>query len=89
MDGKAEFSPELRNNLVPDSLTELEHELELELGNELEIELKLEVELAELALKFFNRKNILYDKDLSEMKSTKVFSVFCYIKLLSWSLLFI
>ena len=51
MDGKAEFSPELRNNLVPDSLTELEHELELELGNELEIELKLEVELAELALK--------------------------------------
>ena len=62
MDGKAEFSPELRNNLVPDSLTELEHELELELGNELEIELKLEVELAELALKFFNRKNILYDK---------------------------
>ena len=28
-------------------------------------------------------------KDLSEMKSTKVFSVFCCIKLLSWNLLFI
>ena len=30
-----------------------------------------------------------YHKDLSETKSTKVFSVFCYIKLLSWNFLFI
>ena len=53
-DGKAEFSPELRNNSMPDKLAELENELELELENQLEIELKLEVELAELARKFFN-----------------------------------
>ena len=34
-------------------------------------------------------EDFLTNKDLSEMKSTKVFSVFCYIKLLSWNLLFI
>ena len=54
LDGKPEFSPEMRNNSKSDELAELEHELELELEHELEIELKLELELAELARKFFN-----------------------------------
>ena len=68
MDGKPEFSPELKNNWISDLLTirklknrpldelaELEHELELELEHELEIEFKLELELAELARKYFNK----------------------------------
>ena len=56
LDGKPEFSPEMRNNSKSDELAKLEHELELELEHELEleIELKLELELAELARKFFN-----------------------------------
>merc|ERR1711997_929794 len=49
LDGKPEFSPELRNNSMPDEIAELEHKLELQLEHELEVELKLEVELAELA----------------------------------------
>ena len=69
LDGKAEFSPELRDNSVPDNLAELEHELELELENELEIELKLEVELAELARKFFNNIACIF-------KLIKSFSLF-------------
>ena len=42
--------------------------------------------------KFQGSKATLFvklDKDLLEMRSTKVFSVFCYIKLLSWNLLLI
>merc|ERR1712051_735464 len=50
LDGKPEFSPELRNNSMPaDEIAELEHELELQLEHELEVELKLEQQLAELA----------------------------------------
>ena len=47
-----------------------------------------------LEAKLFHQSDFELDvwsssKDLSEMKSTKVFSVFCYIKLMSWNLLFI
>ena len=55
MDGKPEFSPELRNNSMPDEIAELEHQIELQLEQELEVELKLELQLAELAGKFFNK----------------------------------
>ena len=55
LDGKPEFSPELRNNSMPDEIAELEHEIELQLEHELEVELKLEQQLAELAGKFFNK----------------------------------
>ena len=55
LDGKPEFSPELRNNSMPDEIAELEHELEQQLEQELEVELKLELQLAELAGKFFNK----------------------------------
>jgi len=49
LDGKPEFSPELRNNSMSDEIAEIEHELELQLEHELEVELKLEQQLAELA----------------------------------------
>ena len=55
LDGKPEFSPELRNNSMSDEIAEIEHELELQLEHELEVELKLEQQLAELAGKFFNK----------------------------------
>ena len=55
LDGKPEFSPELRNNSVSDELADLEHQLELKLEHELEMELKLELELYELARKLFNK----------------------------------
>ena len=55
LDGKPEFSPELRNNSIPDELAKLEHELELQLEDELDKEFRLEQQLAELlAGKFFN-----------------------------------
>ena len=54
LDGKPEFSPEVRNNSMPDELAELEHKLELQLEDELEAELELELQLAELAGKLFN-----------------------------------
>ena len=60
LDGKPEFSPELRNNSMPDELAELEHELELQLEHELELELKLEQELAELAGKLFNKISCVF-----------------------------
>ena len=55
LDGKPEFSPEMRNISMSDEIAELEHELELQLEHELEVELKLEQQLAELAGKLFNK----------------------------------
>ena len=51
LNGKPEFSPELRNNSMSDEIAELE----LQLMHEVEVELKLEQQLAELASKFFHK----------------------------------
>ena len=52
------------------------------------VDLRIQNFINEYLKDIFTIQKIQY-KDLSETKSTKVISVFCYIKLMSWNLLFV